>query len=148
MFRIGDVVEWTSQSSGSSLTKRGIVTEVIVPGTRPDRIRFPGLYRSTALIGMPRNHESYVVLVGSKPYWPRVSQLKQCGVQDDPAYGYRRLAHEVIEPLLRELSGALTMPGRIKDAYDKLLKVMSEDSRNQDKALQREHSLDWIRYIR
>lgn len=68
-FKLNEKVQWTSQSQGSSLTKRGEIVEVVPKGVQPQ----------TPLInpGMHRNHESYVVQVGRKFYWPRVKQLSR-----------------------------------------------------------------------
>jgi hypothetical protein len=75
-FRYDDRVEWTSQSHGFRKTKRGRVAQVVSAGFLPDRVMFPELYRGAG-IGMARDHESYVVLVGSKPYWPRAKTLER-----------------------------------------------------------------------
>lgn len=91
---VGDIVTWTSQANGSSITKKGTVVEVIPAGKQPsvDVIRTPGA---------ARKHESYVVDVvqvsngrARKPkrYWPLVSLLKPLVVrlgqqQTDPVVG-------------------------------------------------------------
>ena len=74
MFKIGDQVEWTSQSQGYTKTKRGVVAQVVPAEQRPDKTRFPQLFRGIGC-GYGRNHESYVVLVGKRPYWPVASRL-------------------------------------------------------------------------
>lgn len=81
-FRPDDTVEWTSQSHGSHKTKRGRVVQIVSAGFLPDRVLFPELYRGAG-IGMARDHESYVVLVGSKPYWPRANKLERASVNGD-----------------------------------------------------------------
>lgn len=75
-FAVGQQVQWTSQSRGSSTTKSGVVVAVVPPGKRPSRSAFPDLYRGAAC-GLGRKHESYVVRVGHQHYWPRVSGLSQ-----------------------------------------------------------------------
>lgn len=75
MFKVGDTVEWTSQAQGSTTKKRGVVAEVVEKGKRPNRIRFVALYKSSGC-GLGRDHESYVVMVGNKPYWPRANALR------------------------------------------------------------------------
>lgn len=74
MFKVGDLVTWTSQSSGVVRTKKGEVVEVIPPGGRPN---IQGA-------GSPRKHESYVVDAACvdvtknkrwRKYWPIVSKL-------------------------------------------------------------------------
>lgn len=75
----GDKVVWVS----SNLKKYGVIVGVVPAGKLPDRERFPKLY-SGAGVGLPRNHESYVVAVerGKTPgssvrhYWPRVSAFR------------------------------------------------------------------------
>lgn len=77
MFKIGDKVQWTSQSGGSSKTKIGMVVKIIKNGSRPspDEIRYPG---------RARYHDSYLVSVKTgktekakeKLYWPIVSKLQ------------------------------------------------------------------------
>lgn len=71
---IGARVRWTSQSQASSKTKEGIIAEVIPAGVRPSPSKWPSLYTGAGP-GSARNHESYIVRVGSKVYWPRVSKL-------------------------------------------------------------------------
>ena len=74
----GDIVQWTSQSSGFVRTKRGHIVEVVPKGERP--------LRRSKNWGLNRDHESYVVrahvINGSdrqrrhfRNYWPLVSQL-------------------------------------------------------------------------
>jgi hypothetical protein len=71
----GCVVEWTSQAGGNTKTKRGPIVGVIPAGEAPDRELFAQLHRGSGC-GMPRDHVSYVVKIGSKLYWPRVSALR------------------------------------------------------------------------
>lgn len=75
-FRVGDVVEWTSQSAGVVKRKRGEVIALLKPGewlSGPRRIR---------------DHVSYVVRVRepylqrSRLYWPRVPQLALASPMD------------------------------------------------------------------
>jgi hypothetical protein len=75
MFKVGDTVEWTSQAQGSTTKKRGVVAEVVAKEQRPDRIKFASLYKHSGC-GWGRDHESYVVMVGNKPYWPRANALR------------------------------------------------------------------------
>jgi hypothetical protein len=81
-FVIGDTVEWTSQSSGFTTTKRGTVV-VIVP---PKKEAWPLIPKKHSLMSefwLPRDHESYLVSVPQggkrkpKVYWPVVSKLKK-----------------------------------------------------------------------
>jgi hypothetical protein len=70
----GTVVEWTSQAGGNTKIKRGPIVGVVPAGEAPDRELFAQLHRGPGC-GMPRDHVSYVVKIGSKLYWPRVSAL-------------------------------------------------------------------------
>lgn len=73
--KIGDRVEWTSQSAGVTRTKIGEIVDVVPAGTIPQK-------RSAINPGFSRNHESYIVRAeaegrkGTRVYWPRVSGLK------------------------------------------------------------------------
>jgi len=73
-FQFGQTVEWTSQAQGSTKTKRGHVVQVVAAGQRPNREHFPDLYTSAGC-GWGRKHESYVVRVGNRHYWPVVKNL-------------------------------------------------------------------------
>lgn len=74
-FRLGQTVRWQSQAHGSHKVKTGEVVEVVPEGSRPDRARFPTLYKHSGC-GSARHGPSYVVKVGSKIYWPRVNSLR------------------------------------------------------------------------
>lgn len=74
MFKLGSVVKWTSGAGGGFKTKMGTIVEVVAIGHRPDRQRFSRLYSGNGC-GFGRNHESYVVQVKSRYYWPRVTLL-------------------------------------------------------------------------
>jgi hypothetical protein len=63
--KVGDWVTWSSQSAGIRTTKTGQIRRVLRPGERPH-------WRGT---GASRNHQSYIVSVGGRLYWPRVTQL-------------------------------------------------------------------------
>jgi len=75
MFSVGDKVKWSSQSQGFTKEKVGVVAQVVPGGMFPDRSRFPHLYKNAG-IGGYRDHESYVVMVKTKPYWPRANKLE------------------------------------------------------------------------
>ena len=51
MFQEGDRVAWTSQANGSAIEKKGVVVEVVYSTNRPDRKRFPSLYRYNGVGG-------------------------------------------------------------------------------------------------
>jgi pyruvoyl-dependent arginine decarboxylase (PvlArgDC) len=74
--KLGDRVRWVSQSQGYRKAKEGEIVEVVPAGFSPNRDAFPQLYQGMG-VGFPRNHDSYVVLVGKKPYWPRASLLEK-----------------------------------------------------------------------
>lgn len=86
MFQVGDLVEWTSQANGGRTKKEGVVVEVVQAGALPDRTLFRQLYTSSG-IGMARTHVSYVVNVGRKIYWPRVTHLQAAPHGNHEAYG-------------------------------------------------------------
>ena len=67
MFRLGDKVSWKSQAGGWTKIKYGVIVEVVRPACWP---KLPLMD-----IGGSRNHESYIVLVGRKYYWPLVKNL-------------------------------------------------------------------------
>ena len=80
--QLGSTVTWSSQSGGFEKAKTGAVVEVVAAGARPDRERFPLLYRGAG-VGYSRDHVSYVVHVPGKTeksagklYWPRAAALR------------------------------------------------------------------------
>ena len=78
--KIGDRVEWTSQSAGCKTTKRGLIVETVPAGTPPETC-VPDGFRcgSPSGFGIRRNHESYLIKVDGKGrglYWPRVAHLR------------------------------------------------------------------------
>ncbi len=86
-FKLGDKVEWWSQSSGWRGLKIGEIALVIPEGKSPspDLLKedFPACsLNAMKNPGMGRDHESYIVRVPSrtkakdKLYWPRVSALQ------------------------------------------------------------------------
>lgn len=74
-FGLGVIVEWTSSSAGTTKTKRGEIVQVVHKWTKPDFARFPSLIGAGT-----RDHESYVIKVGSTLYYPRVSALRSVQV--------------------------------------------------------------------
>lgn len=73
-FLLGDSVSWTSQAGGFAKTKTGVVAQVVPAKSYPDRDRFKTLYTQSG-VSMARDVESYVILVGNKPYWPLPKRL-------------------------------------------------------------------------
>ncbi len=81
-YKVGDFVAWGSRQSNVA-EKAGAVAQVLPPGERPDRNRFPSLYTGAG-VGQARDHVSYVVEVppkggsAAKPkvYWPRATSLQ------------------------------------------------------------------------
>jgi hypothetical protein len=119
----GSVVRWKSQAKGVWKTKTGEVVEVVAPERYPDRKRFESLYRSSG-IGLCRDHETYVVKVGSKYYWPRTAALEVVGTApswaelgallntggiNDPAFllGAVKCALDEAEQLRVQLAGCM-----------------------------------------
>lgn len=78
--QIGDYVTWTSQSAGTTKTKAGPVVAIVPAGANPDAVIACDLWADhyvwAGSYGLPRNHESYLVAVRGKLYWPRVSLLQ------------------------------------------------------------------------
>lgn len=75
--KVDDKVRWRSQSHGTSSIKIGKILSIVPPGKRAVLY---GYKTRGGWPGNPRNHESYVVLVGRWTYWPRVSQLRKVGL--------------------------------------------------------------------
>jgi len=181
IFKVGDRVRWMSQAGGHTKAKEGIVAQVVPPQCYPERARFLHLFKNAG-VGKTRDHESYVVMVKTRPYWPRANQLtpaesskglaqnileylhtpanvaavttlgagnivsriqKMCEADVARARteeGYRRVAFEVIEPLLSKLltlESAFQMlksppwpsMDEVRDAYQKLKAAMSSDGK-------------------
>ena len=89
-FRIGDDVEWSSQSLGHVKRKRGVVVAVVPARQSPKGYinailkEFGGCITRSDGGGIMRNHESYLVSVTPvyghaqpKLYWPVVSKLRK-----------------------------------------------------------------------
>jgi len=66
----GDTVSWISQAQGYVKHKTGVIVRVLAPDERPSPREVKGA-------GWGRDHESYIVKVGNKLYWPRVSALER-----------------------------------------------------------------------
>lgn len=88
-FRVGDKVEWKSQSAGRMKLKRGEVRLIVPCGILPANMRLLDDARYLFHCGSlfytiaPRDHESYIVVVDSEGggkstmYWPRVRHLER-----------------------------------------------------------------------
>jgi hypothetical protein len=80
--KIGDKVTWKSQSHGSWKQKTGEIIAFVRPNEPVGRAidRLSGDYNTTAInTHGVRDWTSYLVAVGSKLYWPRVSGLEVGG---------------------------------------------------------------------
>ena len=81
-FKVGDEAEWTSQAGGHTKTKQGKVVAVVPVLVRPftvARKHLEGRYNLHDIdggLGM-RRHESYLIDVKGRLYWPRVSALQR-----------------------------------------------------------------------
>lgn len=73
---IGDKVRWQSQSQGRATIKEGEIIHILTIGQAPPKELFPSLWKGCGP-GNGRNHETYIVKVGNKLYWPRVSALEK-----------------------------------------------------------------------
>lgn len=88
MFKKGDIVTWTSQSQGHTLTKTGEIIMVVSPGSsvrNAAQVFSNHKLRFFPHMALPRKEESYFVSVSDGKtdkamrslYWPRVSSLKK-----------------------------------------------------------------------
>lgn len=78
-FTLGQEVEWTSSSNGTTKTKQGQVEAVIPAGAK---LTHEQGHEADAF-GRPRDHTSYLVRVPAKTpagkgklYWPRTAALR------------------------------------------------------------------------
>lgn len=80
-FKPGDLVTWTSQASGKSKTKQGVLIGM-VPAMEKVLMYVPASYSlrnsNEVVLSQRRNHESYLIQVGKSKrlYWPLVKYLK------------------------------------------------------------------------
>lgn len=80
-FELADKVYWVSQANSRPKRKEGVVVRILAPNeefTQEDRMAYPNLFKDCG-VGMPRNHTTYVVQVGNRYYWPRVTHLRLLG---------------------------------------------------------------------
>jgi hypothetical protein len=70
--KTGDSVTWRSQSQGYWKIKEGIIEKIIPAGDNPKTYGY--ISKDSGLL---RNHESYLVKVRNKLYWPIVSRLNK-----------------------------------------------------------------------
>ena len=79
MLKIGDKVSWESQAQGYNKKKVGVVVGVIPAGEQVAVYLDAALANIGSTIqkdyGGARLHESYLVVVSGKVYWPRVCKL-------------------------------------------------------------------------
>lgn len=76
-FKRGDEVTWTSQASGYSKKKRGVIQRALKEGDTPNLKEHAGLRKNGAQSCTPRDHRSYIVKTADgKLYWPLVKYLK------------------------------------------------------------------------
>jgi len=78
--KVGDRVQWTSQSQGYEKEKVGVIVEIVPAGKRIVDAKYRNELRID--IGSYRNHKSFIVRVtgpqgGTKYYWPLVKNLVQ-----------------------------------------------------------------------
>lgn len=89
VFQEGDTVCWQSAAGGSLTTKTGRVLKRVPAGRRTQSLdidfnAFVGL-GSTLGGGIPRPHDSYLIAVGNRLYWPRVAHLRHALSPSDEA---------------------------------------------------------------
>lgn len=73
MLKVGTRVRWTSQSGGYEKTKEGVIVETVLAYESIN-----DMYDKQIRHGLwpYRDHESYIVKVGNKLYWPLVKYLE------------------------------------------------------------------------
>lgn len=114
MFSIGDRIKWTSQAAGVIKEKDGTITEIIPIGIRPDKNKYPRLYRGRDC-GAPRDHISYIISTDKEYYWPRVKILSLVSTtrlirrsEISPVMQPQEpTTAEIRRDLLKEMSGSL-----------------------------------------
>lgn len=78
--KVGDRVQWTSQSQSFLTTKRGEIICIVPSAVDPTECLPPGFKcNSTTGYGSPRAQISYLVKVdgkGNRLYWPVADKLK------------------------------------------------------------------------
>ena len=72
---IGNKVVWKSAARGTWKTKEGFIIDIVKPGQEPDKKYWPHLFGKYS--ATTRAHESYIVKVGNRHYWPIVSKLEK-----------------------------------------------------------------------
>ena len=123
-FSIGDEVQWTSSSAGTTVTKVGKVETVLAARERmSERQR-----KESDASGLPRDHESYLVRVPGrtggakgKLYWPRVAALSladSAGARVDEIALLRGLLNEVRAAFTRDDDLPDNLLPRIDEALD------------------------------
>jgi hypothetical protein len=111
-FTVGDRVTWNSQSAGYQKKKAGVVVAVVPPRCRVNDC-IPCGFVLKSIPGSPRQHESYLVRVGTTAslYWPRVALLYR-----QPQPTLTDAEREALQRVLRLLRERYYGTGRIKDA--------------------------------
>lgn len=76
-FSFGDVVRWTAKVEGEQPVKRrGVIVATVPPGADPLQHIPKGFSSKTIDNKSRKDHESYIVLVGQRIFWPAVGKLK------------------------------------------------------------------------
>lgn len=109
-FKVGDLIEWTSQAGGYNRTKIGIVIKALPIGLAPDD--FGGFGGNNLLWkihrpGKGRNHESYIIALPhpDKPtefFWPKVGQLTKSKRYLPVILEKRKEKKEVFKPVVKK----------------------------------------------
>ena len=78
--KVGDRVQWVSQSQGHRKEKLGVIVEIVPAGMPIEGIKHAEKFRHD--LGTRKNYRSYIVKVtgprgGTKYYWPLVKNLVQ-----------------------------------------------------------------------
>ena len=100
--KLGDLVEWTSQSSGFTKTKCGKIVGIVPAGIDPkDHVPQDagGVFFQLKNPGSPRNHDSYLIRVGKQRnlYWPLVNKLKLVTIMNQEPTVCRKCGNKLQE---------------------------------------------------
>jgi hypothetical protein len=104
-FYLNETVAWTSQSGGHATTKRGEIVAVVMARNKPV---VPAGYRAAYEFGfLRRRHESYLVAVGNRVYWPRACLLRKGDEAKEIADAFSRFVNSYsnrVEDVVAHLS--------------------------------------------
>jgi hypothetical protein len=80
-FWVGDKTLWESGDHGTYQIKLGTIVGIVPQGKLPSRNMFYGLYQFVRGWDI-RNHQSYVIRVDKRNYWPDVKDMHKLRIVD------------------------------------------------------------------